>query len=137
MVRFRNRLALPQPGPLRYRFLVDALLSDGKSSDAGNGSCKRCGQAPAAETAQDSIIPLAAVPVSLVGTFAVMHALGFSINALSLSGTRPNGQRWVMFSFFGGGLGGSPESDGLNHGNAPISTATMRLTRSGKRAANS
>jgi N-methylhydantoinase B len=30
-----------------------------------------------------------------------------------------------MFSFFGGGLGGSPESDGLNHGNAPISTATI------------
>lgn len=33
-----------------------------------------------------SIIPLAAVPVSLVGTFAVMHALGFSINNLSLFG---------------------------------------------------
>src|SRR6188768_311124 len=33
-----------------------------------------------------SIIPLAAVPVSLVGTFAVMLALGFSINALSLFG---------------------------------------------------
>lgn len=28
VVRFRNRLALPQPGPLRYRFLVDALLRD-------------------------------------------------------------------------------------------------------------
>src|SRR6202034_2344743 len=33
-----------------------------------------------------SIIPLAAVPVALIGTFAVMHALGFSINALSLFG---------------------------------------------------
>src|SRR5581483_11516686 len=33
-----------------------------------------------------SIIPLAAVPVSLVGTFAVMLALGFSINNLSLFG---------------------------------------------------
>lgn len=33
-----------------------------------------------------SIIPLAAVPVSLVGTFAVMHLLGFSLNALSLFG---------------------------------------------------
>src|SRR5436190_3097188 len=33
-----------------------------------------------------SIIPLAAVPVSLVGTFAAMLALGFSINALSLFG---------------------------------------------------
>ncbi len=48
-----------------------------------------------------------------------------TINALSLSGTRANGQRWVMFSFFGGGHGGHPEGDGLNHGNAPISTATI------------
>jgi N-methylhydantoinase B/oxoprolinase/acetone carboxylase alpha subunit len=30
-----------------------------------------------------------------------------------------------MFSFFGGGHGGPPEGDGLNHGNAPISTATI------------
>ena len=30
-----------------------------------------------------------------------------------------------MFSFYGGGHGGSIESDGLNHGNAPISTATI------------
>ncbi len=48
-----------------------------------------------------------------------------TINALSLAGHRKDGRRWVMFSFFGGGLGGSPESDGLNHGNAPISTATI------------
>src|SRR5258707_3423781 len=32
------------------------------------------------------MIPLAAVPVSLIGTFAAMLALGFSINALSLFG---------------------------------------------------
>lgn len=38
------------------------------------------------QTWRASIIPLAAVPVSLVGTFAVMHALGFSINNLSLFG---------------------------------------------------
>ena len=38
------------------------------------------------QTWRASIIPLAAVPVSLVGTFAVMHGLGFSINALSLFG---------------------------------------------------
>ncbi|HTO02988.1 MAG TPA: efflux RND transporter permease subunit, partial [Opitutus sp.] len=38
------------------------------------------------QTWRASIIPLVAVPVSLVGTFAVMHALGFSINALSLFG---------------------------------------------------
>ncbi len=38
------------------------------------------------QTWRASIIPLAAVPVSLVGTFAVMHMLGFSINNLSLFG---------------------------------------------------
>ncbi|MCP5076355.1 MAG: hydantoinase B/oxoprolinase family protein [Rhodobacteraceae bacterium] len=48
-----------------------------------------------------------------------------TINALSMAGTRGNGQRWVMFSFFGGGHGGHPLGDGLNHGNAPISTATI------------
>ncbi len=52
------------------------------------------------------------------------HAYG-TINALSLAGHRRDGQRWVMFSFFGGGHGGNPEGDGLNHGNAPISTATI------------
>lgn len=48
-----------------------------------------------------------------------------TINALSLSGARREGGRFVMFSFFGGGLGGNPESDGLNHANNPISTATI------------
>jgi N-methylhydantoinase B len=48
-----------------------------------------------------------------------------TINALSLAGHRKNGQRWVMFSFFGGGHGGHADGDGLNHGNAPISTATI------------
>lgn len=48
-----------------------------------------------------------------------------TINALSIAGHRANGQRWVMFSFFGGGLGGNPQSDGLNHANNPISTATI------------
>ena len=38
------------------------------------------------QTWRASIIPLAAVPVSLIGTFAVMQWLGFSINALSLFG---------------------------------------------------
>jgi multidrug efflux pump len=38
------------------------------------------------QTWRASLIPLAAVPVSLIGTFAVMHALGFSINNLSLFG---------------------------------------------------
>ena len=48
-----------------------------------------------------------------------------TINALSLAGWREHGRRWVMFCFFGGGLGGNPEGDGLNHGNNPISTATI------------
>ncbi|WP_079201898.1 efflux RND transporter permease subunit [Pseudomonas sp. CC6-YY-74] len=38
------------------------------------------------QTWRASIIPLVAVPVSLVGTFAVMHMFGFSLNALSLFG---------------------------------------------------
>ncbi len=38
------------------------------------------------QTWRASIIPLVAVPVSLVGTFAVMLLLGFSLNTLSLFG---------------------------------------------------
>ncbi len=38
------------------------------------------------QTWRASIIPLVAVPVSIIGTFAVMHLFGFSINALSLFG---------------------------------------------------
>jgi multidrug efflux pump len=38
------------------------------------------------QTWRASIIPLIAVPVSIIGTFAVMHLFGFSINALSLFG---------------------------------------------------
>ena len=38
------------------------------------------------QTWRASIIPLAAVPVSIVGTFAVMYGLGFSVNALTLFG---------------------------------------------------
>ncbi len=48
-----------------------------------------------------------------------------TINALSIAGYRDDGARYVMFSFFGGGLGGNPESDGLNHANNPISMATI------------
>jgi len=38
------------------------------------------------QTWRASLIPLAAVPVSLIGTFAVMSLLGYGINALSLFG---------------------------------------------------
>jgi N-methylhydantoinase B len=59
---------------------------------------------------------------------AMAHAYG-TINALSIAGHRTDparrGQRWVMFSFFGGGHGGHADGDGLSHGNAPISTATI------------
>lgn len=54
----------------------------------------------------------------------VANAYG-TINALSMAGKRSDGRPWVMFSFFGGGHGGSIDGDGLNHGNAPISTATI------------
>jgi N-methylhydantoinase B len=54
----------------------------------------------------------------------VANAYG-TINALSIAGKRANGSPWVMFSFYGGGHGGSVDCDGLNHGNAPISTATI------------
>jgi len=56
------------------------------------------------------------------------HAIGNAygtINALSIAGRRPNASRWVMFSFFGGGHGGTPEGDGLSHGNPPIATAII------------
>jgi N-methylhydantoinase B len=59
---------------------------------------------------------------------AMAQAYG-TINALSIAGHRSSGarkgQRWVMFSFFGGGHGGHSQGDGLSHGNAPISTATI------------
>ncbi len=38
------------------------------------------------QTWRASIIPLIAVPISIIGTFAVMYVFGFSINALSLFG---------------------------------------------------
>lgn len=61
-------------------------------------------------------------------TRSVAQAYG-TINALSLTGLRTDdkrkGQRWVMFSFFGGGHGAHAGGDGLSHGNAPISTATI------------
>ena len=52
-----------------------------------------------------------------------------TINALSIAGLRSDparqGDRWVMFSFFGGGHGAHSAGDGLSHGNAPISMATI------------
>src|SRR5207249_7791050 len=41
---------------------------------------------PILQTWRASIIPLAAVPISIVGTFAIMLSAGFSINTLSMFG---------------------------------------------------
>lgn len=76
----------------------------------------------------ETILRLIDVVFQAVAQIAPERANGCAygtINALSIAGHRANGQRWVMFSFFGGGHGGHPAGDGLNHGNAPISTATI------------
>ena len=48
-----------------------------------------------------------------------------TISGLAIAGVRPDGRRWVMFNFHGGGHGAHVGGDGLNHGNAPLSMATM------------
>ncbi len=48
-----------------------------------------------------------------------------TVNVVLLSGRRNDGSDFILFTFFGGGLGGNPEGDGLSHGNAPIGMATM------------
>ena len=74
----RHRL---RPDPVRAR------LDRGGGAHAARGD--RAGGVVVVlflQTWRASIIPLLAVPVSVVGTFAVMYVLGFSINALSLFG---------------------------------------------------
>ena len=56
------------------------------------------------------------------------HAIGNAygtINALSIAGHREDKSRFVLFQFFGGGHGGTPEGEGLSHGNPPIATAII------------
>ncbi len=48
-----------------------------------------------------------------------------TLDVLSMTGTRPDGQRWVLFTFFGGGHGGHPLGDGLNNGNPAMGMATF------------
>src|SRR5213075_1356556 len=50
------------------------------------GGARRAGGDPFLQTWRASIIPLVAVPVSIVGTFSLLYLFGFSINALSLFG---------------------------------------------------
>jgi N-methylhydantoinase B len=76
----------------------------------------------------ETILRIMDVIFDAVAQAAPERAMGASygtINAVSLTGRRTTGQRWVMFTFFGGGLGGNADGDGLNHGNAPLSTAVI------------
>jgi N-methylhydantoinase B len=80
----------------------------------------------------ETILRMIDVIFSAAALAAPQQAMGQAygtINALSISGVRSkgkaSGQRWVMFSFFGGGHGAHAGGDGLNHGNAPISMATI------------
>ncbi len=76
----------------------------------------------------ETILRIIDVVFAAVGEIDPNRALGNAygtINALSLAGHREDGSRWVMFSFFGGGHGAHGSGDGLSHGNAPISMATI------------
>jgi len=48
-----------------------------------------------------------------------------TVNCLAISGEKKPGDNYIMFMYYGGGLGGSAHSDGLNHGSNPISTASI------------
>jgi N-methylhydantoinase B len=75
----------------------------------------------------ETILRIMDVLFGAVAQAAPARAMGCSygtINALSISGEHDDA-RWVLFTFFGGGLGGHPEADGLDHANAPLSTAII------------
>lgn len=76
----------------------------------------------------ETILRIMDVIFGAVAQAAPSRAMGCSygtINALSLAGGRVGEERWVLFNFFGGGLGGHPDGDGLDHANAPLSTAII------------
>lgn len=100
--------------PVEFRIDPDSLLSVKAPKPVGGYT--------------ETILRLIDVVFQAVAQIAPGPAMACAygtINALSLAGHRGNGQRWVMFSFFGGGHGAHGGGDGLNHGNAPISTATI------------
>lgn len=100
--------------PVEFRIDPDSLLSVKAPKPVGGYT--------------ETILRLIDVVFQAVARIAPGPAMACAygtINALSLAGHRSNGQRWVMFSFFGGGHGAHGSGDGLNHGNAPISTATI------------
>ena len=76
----------------------------------------------------ETILRIVDVLFSAFARIRPAHAIGNAygtINALSIAGRRPDRSRWVMFSFFGGGHGGTPDGDGLSHSNPPIATAII------------
>lgn len=100
--------------PVEFRIAEDSLLSVKAPKPVGGYT--------------ETILRLIDVVFQAMAQVAPESAMACAygtINALSLAGHRENGARWVMFSFFGGGHGAHGAGDGLNHGNAPISTATM------------
>lgn len=100
--------------PVEFRIDEDSLLSVKAPKPVGGYT--------------ETILRLIDVVFQAIAQIAPEDAMACAygtINALSLAGHRANGQRWVMFSFFGGGHGAHGHGDGLNHGNAPISTATI------------
>lgn len=100
--------------PVEFRIDEDSLLSVKAPKPVGGYT--------------ETILRLIDVVFQAVAQVAPKSAMACAygtINALSLAGHRANGARWVMFSFFGGGHGAHGAGDGLNHGNAPISTATI------------
>jgi N-methylhydantoinase B len=48
-----------------------------------------------------------------------------TVNSLNIAGLRDDDKPYLMFTYFGGGHGASPVSDGLNHGSNAISMATI------------
>jgi len=100
--------------PVEFRIDEDSLLSVTAPKPVGGYT--------------ETIMRLIDVVFQAVARIAPEPAMACAygtINALSLAGHRADGKRWVMFSFFGGGHGAHAGGDGLNHGNAPISTATI------------
>jgi len=100
--------------PVEFRIAEDSLLSVKAPKPVGGYT--------------ETILRLIDVVFQAMAQIAPDEAMACAygtINALSLAGHRTSGKRWVMFSFFGGGHGAHSRGDGLNHGNAPISTATI------------
>ncbi len=76
----------------------------------------------------ENILHIIDVVFGAIAQVAPERANGASfstVNVVLLSGKRGDGSDFIFFTFFGGGLGGNPEWDGLSHGNAPIGMANI------------